>query len=217
MREAGALESFWFDGHSPKAHAVTLRIEGAELLVQVADSEGSAARRYPGAQGALARAPHARPAPGRVARWRPDPARQCRRVGCLVASQRPARQPGGGLDAELARHAGGAGGHLGVSGGGLGLGRALAEPDPGAPDTRRARHPHRPPELAAARPPVPQTQHLAAGAAERPAAAFPVGGGQRLSARRRAVLDAGFSRVQCARRQCLCLARGASWSSPTIW
>lgn len=47
MREDGALESSWFDGHSPKAHAVSLRIEGAELLVQVADGEGSAARRYP--------------------------------------------------------------------------------------------------------------------------------------------------------------------------
>jgi Zn-dependent protease with chaperone function len=44
MSGPGSLESRWFDGRSPKSHAVTLRIEGAELLMQTDDDQ---ARRYP--------------------------------------------------------------------------------------------------------------------------------------------------------------------------
>lgn len=47
MREGGALESLWFDGHSPKAHAVTLRIEGAQLHLRVRDDATQAERHYP--------------------------------------------------------------------------------------------------------------------------------------------------------------------------
>lgn len=48
-------------------------------------------------------------------------------MGRLVASQRPARERGGRLDAELARDLVGAGWHGGVSGCGLGVGCALVE------------------------------------------------------------------------------------------
>lgn len=47
MNDPGALDSHWFDGHSPKARAVTLRIEGAELLVRVVDEDGRPTRHYP--------------------------------------------------------------------------------------------------------------------------------------------------------------------------
>lgn len=39
-----SLDSRWFDGRSPKPHAVTLRVEAGELLMQVGESE---TRRYP--------------------------------------------------------------------------------------------------------------------------------------------------------------------------
>ena len=44
MDGAGPIETHWFDGRSPRARAVTLRIEGAELLLQAAAGEQ---RRYP--------------------------------------------------------------------------------------------------------------------------------------------------------------------------
>ncbi len=47
MSDPCTLDSWWFDGQSPKARAVALRIEGAELLVRVLDDEGTPARRYP--------------------------------------------------------------------------------------------------------------------------------------------------------------------------
>lgn len=39
-----SLDSRWFDGRSPKPHAVTLRVEAGELLMQVDEAE---TRRYP--------------------------------------------------------------------------------------------------------------------------------------------------------------------------
>jgi Zn-dependent protease with chaperone function len=41
---AGLIETRWFDGRSPKPHGVTLRIEGAELLMRADDGQE---RRYP--------------------------------------------------------------------------------------------------------------------------------------------------------------------------
>lgn len=47
MSDGGPLESHWFDGHSPKARAVTLRIDGAELHMRVHDDATHPERRYP--------------------------------------------------------------------------------------------------------------------------------------------------------------------------
>lgn len=44
MNGATPLDTWWFDGQSPRPHAATLRVEGAELLMRVGEEE---VRRYP--------------------------------------------------------------------------------------------------------------------------------------------------------------------------